>query len=284
MSGSRDLQAVVLLVMLTLLFVLVPPLDTTFIRTVIGIPMVLFLPGYALIAALFPNKSDLDGIERLALSFGLSIAVVPLIGLGLNFTPFGIRLLPILISLSIFSFVMCWIAYWRRSKLSSEESFSVPFGEMYSSVKGEIFNSRSTMDKALTVILILSIIVSIVVLVYVIVTPKQGEKFTEFYILGENGKAEGYPTSLEMGKNSSVIAGIVNHEYVLTNYTMDVVLRNETLNRYSISLMHNSTWEENVSFAPGIKGNNIKLGFLLYKEDNFTAPYRDLHLWVNVTD
>lgn len=284
MSGSRDLQAVVLLVLLTLLFVLVPPLDTTFIRTVLGIPMVLFLPGYSLIAALFPKKSDLDGIERLALSFGLSIAVVPLIGLGLNFTPFGIRLLPILICLSVFTIAMCRIAYWRRSKLAPEESFSVPFGEMYSSVKGELLNPKSSLDKALTVILIISIIVSIAVLIYVIVTPKQGEKFTEFYILGLNGKAEGYPTSLEIGKNSSVIAGVVNHEYVLTNYTMDVVLRNETLNRYSISLMHNSTWEENVSFAPLVTGENMKLEFVLYKEDNFTAPYRDLHLWVNVTD
>jgi len=38
-------------------------------------------------AALFPGKDDLDGIERIALSFGLSIAVVPLMGLALNYTP-----------------------------------------------------------------------------------------------------------------------------------------------------------------------------------------------------
>jgi len=31
----------------------------------------------------------IDGIERVALSFGLSIAIVPLIGLVLNFTPWG---------------------------------------------------------------------------------------------------------------------------------------------------------------------------------------------------
>ena len=50
----------------------------------LGLAMVLFLPGYTQIAALFSRKDDLDGIERIALSFGLSIAVVPLIGLGLN--------------------------------------------------------------------------------------------------------------------------------------------------------------------------------------------------------
>jgi len=71
--------------------------------------MVLFLPGYALIAALFPSKNDLDGIERLALSFGLSIAVVPLIGLGLNFTPFGIRLVPIIVSLSVFTLAFIFL-------------------------------------------------------------------------------------------------------------------------------------------------------------------------------
>jgi len=45
--------------------------------------LVLFLPGYTLIATLFPRKDDLDGIERVALSFGLSIAITPLLGLAL---------------------------------------------------------------------------------------------------------------------------------------------------------------------------------------------------------
>ena len=65
------------------------------IRIILGLLFVLFLPGYSLIAALFPKKKDLDTIERLALSFGLSIAITPLIGLLLNYTPFGIRLTPI---------------------------------------------------------------------------------------------------------------------------------------------------------------------------------------------
>ena len=56
-------------------------------RIVLSLAFVLFFPGYTLIAALFPAKGRLDGIERVALSFGLSLAVVPLIGLALNFTP-----------------------------------------------------------------------------------------------------------------------------------------------------------------------------------------------------
>lgn len=71
------------------------------IRVALGLPFVLFFPGYTLIAALYPRRDDLDGIERLALSLGLSLAVVPLIGLVLNYTPWGIRLGPIVAGLTM---------------------------------------------------------------------------------------------------------------------------------------------------------------------------------------
>ena len=81
MSGHRkfsfDLLLIAIFVALTNIFILVPSFSASYIRIILGLPMVLFFPGYALIAALFPAKSDLDGIERTALSFGLSIAVVP---------------------------------------------------------------------------------------------------------------------------------------------------------------------------------------------------------------
>lgn len=283
MSHTKDLQIVAMIIILTVLFVLLPPLNTSPVRTILGIPMVLFLPGYALIAALFPRKNDLDGIERLALSFGLNIVVVPLIGFGLNFTPFGIRLVPILVSLSVFALAMLLIAYLRRSKLSEEERFEVPFSYIYSSLESEIFSSKQGVDRILTIILILSILASIITLIYVIVTPKQDEKFTEFYILGDNGKAQGYPTRMEVGNNSSVIVGITNHEYMQTNYTVDISLENSSLKKMQVQLVYNSTWEERVFFTPGKTGDNLKLEFMLYKDENFTAPYRDLHLWVNVT-
>lgn len=283
MSGSRDLQIAVIYVILTVIFVLVSPLNTTPIRTMLGIPMVLFLPGYALIAALFPRKNDLDGIERLALSFGLSIAVVPLIGLGLNFTPFGIRLVPILLCLSIFILLMCAFSYYRRSKLPPNERFTVPFSITYSSLKEEILSSKSRADKILTVILFISIIISLITLIYVIATPKQGEKFTEFYILGDNGKAEGYPNKLDAGQNISIIVGIVNNEYSPINYTLKILLNEVVLSSMDIQLNHNFTWERKIFFTPVGIGENQKLEFLLYKEENISAPYRDLHLWVNVS-
>ena len=87
------------------------------LRVILGLPFILFIPGYILIFALFPNKKKdrgIDIIERIALSFGLSIAIVPLIGLGLNYTSWGIRLEPILLSIFIFiigvGFIVCGIS------------------------------------------------------------------------------------------------------------------------------------------------------------------------------
>ncbi len=115
-----DLALVILFTILCIPFVLIPPLnEISPVRIILGLPLVLFLPGYALIAALFPIKDDLDGIERVALSFGLSIAITPLLGLALNYTPFGIRLAPVLIVLSVFTISLAICAYVRRSRITA---------------------------------------------------------------------------------------------------------------------------------------------------------------------
>jgi len=292
MTGKKipsDLLIVIGLVLLTDIFVLAPGLNETILRNVLGLPLVLFLPGYTLIAALFPAKSDLDGIERTALSFGLSIAIVPLIGLVLNYTPFGIRLLPVLVCLSIFIFIMCWLAYIRRASLPETEAFEISFSAAALSLKNEILEkSESKLDRALTIILILSILMSVATLEYVILTPKEGEHFTEFYVLGPQGIADNYTTDYTLGQSGTMIVGIVNHEYRPVNYTMQVRLENQLLplpeNLQHITLDHNETWEETVTFTPPLVGQNMKLEFLLFNETDKTTPYRDLHLWINVNE
>ncbi len=278
-----DLLASMVLALATLVFTLTPLADLP-VRIPLGLAMVLFVPGYTLIAALFPKKEDLDGIERIALSFGLSIAVVPLIGLGLNYTQWGIRLTPVVVSLAIFTVAMAAAAYMRRMNLPEDERFSIKFREGMNSLKQELLaDDNSRLDKALSVLLVISIIISITALVYVIVTPKQGEKFTEFYILGPGGKAYDYPTHVLAGKKSTVIVGVVNHEYALVNYSMLLDLDNTSIIQRNLTLQQNQTWEEPVTYVLNKTGDQQKLEFLLFKESNFTAPYRDLHLWVNIS-
>lgn len=77
-----------------------------YIRYVLGGVFVLWLPGYTFIKALYPTQvpiktssENLDTIERVVLSAGMSIALVPMVGLLLNYTPWGIRLTPVTLSL-----------------------------------------------------------------------------------------------------------------------------------------------------------------------------------------
>jgi len=82
-------------------------------RYILGSIFVLWLPGYTLIKALFPQK-ELDNIERAALSMGMSLAIAPIVGLLLNYTPWGIRQTPIIISLLALTFTFATAAIIRE--------------------------------------------------------------------------------------------------------------------------------------------------------------------------
>jgi hypothetical protein len=85
-----------------------------YLRYVFGGLLILFLPGFSFIELLYSKKKELDDLARLALSIGLSLAIVILTGLVLNYTPFGIRLLPVAISLAGLTLVLLTLALRRK--------------------------------------------------------------------------------------------------------------------------------------------------------------------------
>ena len=277
---SIDLLLIFLTTLVAIIFIVNPKLNQTFIRTISGLLLILFIPGYSLIAALFPKKGDLDSIERAALSFGLSIAVTPLIGLALNYTPWGIRLTPILISLSAFTIIMVLIAYVRRRKIPEEEKFYVNFDGFSSSIKS-MFKGESKTSKILSIILIISIFLAIGTTAYIIVKPNLGETFTEFYLLGPGGNASDYPTNLTVGQNASVIIGVVNHEHKTVEYHLVVTSNSAIMSEQNITLTNGNKTEIPYSFTANSNGTK-KIEFLLYKLPDNTNIYRSLHLFVNV--
>jgi uncharacterized membrane protein len=271
-----DLTLTVLSTLLCVLFVLIPPLNETPIRIILGIPLVLFLPGYSLVAALYPKIESLDGIERITLSFGLSIAIAPLLGLALNYTPFGINLTSVLIVLSTFTITLSLVAWVRRMKLPEEERFRVPFDRL---LRFKSLLGVKRIDKILSIILVASIIGTSITLVYVVVTPKTGERFTEFYILDSNGTASDYPTNLTIGEEGRLVIGIVNMEYDNVTYRLELNFNETMIYQEYVFLTHNETWKTPFTFKPTIMGENQKLEFLLNKDGEV---YRTLHIFVDV--
>lgn len=323
-----DLGAILAFVVATNLAVFLPVIRETSLRIVVGLPFVLFVPGYTVIVALFPeaggspredteptddneapdNTSDrgIDGIERVALSFGLSIAVVPLIGLVLNFTPWGIRLAPIMIATSGFTVISVAVAAQRRWELPPDERFRVPYREWYAAARSELFEPETRTDTVLNLLLIVSVLLAVGSVGYAVAVPKQGEQFTEFYLLTENETgalvADNYPTEFRSGEERALIVGIGNHEHEAVNYTVIAeiqrvdVVDNETriretreLRRFRPTVAHNETWRRNHTVAPELTGERLRLQYLLYRGPpptplNRSEAYREVHLWVNVTE
>ncbi len=288
-----DLLVIVILTLVLLLVVAVAP--GTMLQTIFGLPFLLFIPGYALISALFPEDEPLDHVERLALSFGLSIALTPLTGLLLNYI-WEISLAPILISLSTLILALSALAYLRRLEIPVEERFDVNLR-----IDKPNWSEYDTIDKLLAVGTVILLISSVALAAHIITTPRTGERFTEFYILGPGGMADDYMTSLTVNQSSHLMVGIVNREHSTVNYELciglghepenmtnagdipddyDISLTNNTYLSTNVNLEHLDVWQRHINVTIDEPGS-YRLMFFLRVEDEV---YRTLHLWVTVTE
>jgi uncharacterized membrane protein len=95
-------------------------------RIIFGSVYVLFLPGFVISYIFFQKtkefdsknkeKGSIDWIERIALSFALSIAIVPLVVFYLNLIGLKISLLNSFLTILGILVVSSGILYWKKSK------------------------------------------------------------------------------------------------------------------------------------------------------------------------
>jgi uncharacterized membrane protein len=245
-------------------------------RIVLGLPFVLFFPGYVLIAALYPRRSDLDGVERVALSLGLSLAVVPLIGLVLNYTPWGIRLTPILVSLALFIAVCSAAAVRHRMRHSAAERFAGDIRPLLQAARPLPWVNLAIAAGVIGVLLFAGFRFG------VLGGSRVRETFTEFYVLGPGGKAEGYPRRLMVGEPSSVIVGVINHEGHTAGYKVEVQAGLDRIaSEGPFALADGEKREDRVAILVRRPAKQVKVEFVLFMEAA-QGPYRTLHIWVDV--
>ncbi|HOT94229.1 MAG TPA: DUF1616 domain-containing protein [Methanoregulaceae archaeon] len=298
-----DLIGAVALTGLTLLSVYIPILNQSPLRVASGLVMILLVPGYLLMAALFPRNDELTWIERLALSIGFSIAVVPLIGFVLNATPEGIRLDSILIWLSGYSILMAAVGAFRRLSLPVDAQLVLPVPTFVRDLgAGLSGGDGASSDRTISVFLLVSLVFTIGSICFVVLVPGEGRPFSEFYVLDEQGRASDYPVSLSANTSRSVIIGVRNQEFHEMHYTVETLLVNQSfdpttnrssidrmrlLDRYEVVVPHNQTSERRVNCTVTEPGFN-RLQFLLFSgtpppddlmgQGRIDASYRDLHL------
>jgi uncharacterized membrane protein len=285
-NGHFDLALALGITIATVALVFVPYLNGTFLRPVLGIVFVLLVPGYVFIAAFFPRKEDMSDIERIALSFGFSIGVLGLIGIGLNYTPWLIRLEPLMACATGFVVVCVYVSIVRRAAVPQDERFSVRVHDVADSARRIVPQQSTRFDKALTAVILISIVVSTATFAYLVLAPT-GDTFTELYIMGPSGAAVDYPTQYVLGQVKNVTVGVVNQEQRDTTYDLVIRLNGTsnatTLYTENFTLANGETFQKSVPLKPDRIGQNMKMEFLLYRNSDYSAPYRETYLWVNVT-
>ncbi|UCD08033.1 MAG: DUF1616 domain-containing protein [Dehalococcoidales bacterium] len=251
------------------------------LRIIPGIPFVLFLPGYSLIAALYPRKTSINGRERVLWSIGLSVAIVPLISLSLNLIPPGIRLVPVAIGMASFIFIMSSVAWYRRRSLVEYERFSISFSLNTPSRWREAPN----FDKTLYICLTLVILFSVGVMGYKITNPVPEERITELFILNVEGNAFDYPDRLKIGEEAKVVISITNSEHEEMSYRLEVKIDGELTNTIGdIKLEHGETLKKEITFGFSHSGVNQKVEFSLFRADETEPVVTPLYLWIDVLE
>ena len=252
-------------------------IDVAPLRIVLGLPFVLFFPGYVLVSALFPRSDDLDAVERVAFSFGASIAVTAISALVLSALPWGIGPGSVVLSLGAVNVAGAVAGAVRRERLPDDAAFT---GSFLVSWLSERDSERSRWLPATIIVVTLGVVGVGGLLAGAVLSSET--PFTEFYVLGPDGRVESYPRQATAGEALTLTMGVANQEGGVETYRIEVWASGERV--YSsdqVTVGDGQTWERPVSFTINRPGDRQRLEMLLFKEPN-DEPYRKLSLQLDI--
>jgi uncharacterized membrane protein len=242
---SFDLWIVVLLSLATMVLTLLDLSNmVVIIRLLIGLPLVLILPGYAITTACFPGVG-MGSVERLVFSLGLSLAVVALGGLALNWTPWGIQANSWVVLLGGITLLASAISVYRRQR----QPF-VPIWQWRLS-----FNFYQSVLIGLALVVVVSAL-----MVARLGAEENSTSFTQFWMLPNNQKA--------------VSVGLVNLEQKPLKYCLQIKVADVLVwEQPEIELQPGQKWERvaDLTIAPNHSG---AVQALLYRLDDPDKVYR----------
>lgn len=292
------------------------PRTPTAVRTAIGAPLLLFLPGYALLGALFPGARSAGGsphgrrtrasgpslIQRLALSFGCSIALVPLLALAIYAAGVPLNLGGVLTAVSVLIVGFTIVAALRRERLPEDERFQLPVRSAWTDFRRWLAGTSQT-DAALNAVLTVAVLLAVATAGFAFAAPAEGESYTTFALFTDQGGelvAGGYPSELTYREPTSLVASVENHEGHAVDYTAVIVLQQvdtsgdevtvvdqQELDRLRATVDAGATWQPRHQVVPRTSGEDMRLTYLLYTGDVPSNPsvenaHRHLYLWVDV--
>ncbi|MFC4249132.1 DUF1616 domain-containing protein [Natribaculum luteum] len=284
------------------------------LRLLMAIPLILFLPGYALVSVLFPaaarrtrenaltgtdtRPGGIDAVERLGLAFALSIALVPMVTIGLALTDWGLATEPVAAALAIGTIGFAQLGVVRRLRVPAADRFTVsPILAVQRLRQGD-----ETVATASTLFLAFAVVVAGLSLVAAFAMPHSASEFTELGLYTEDGDGDlvagQLPSTVDPGESIPVTISVENHEGESKAYTavvqQQVLADDEVVDRTRLTTVSASSDDGEVvtvdrEITPTVGDGRVRIVVLLYEGDVPGEPTRenadeDAFFWVTVTD
>lgn len=267
--------------------------NDSLLRTFLTLPFLLVVPGYGLVSLLYPRADHLSFIPRFALSVAFSVSLIPIAAFMIAASPIGLTREALVIVILVLSIVLLLFAYVRRLSarpLLDIESLS------NSGVRPAFASLRSRTFPELVVGLLLAIVV-LLPLIF-LTNPISTEYYTEFYLSDSSGQIASPAFGLNNSTSTPVTLHLANHEQQSVNYSVLVLLENESMTNengnapvnldiLNIQIPMGGT-EQTSYMVPGMEGRDARVDFLLFRDsvpvnmttrsDLVNASYRHLFL------
>lgn len=313
-----DLIGVVCFAAVATALITILEVSSPLVRAAVGIPLLFLAPGYVTVSTLFPRATtargssadtrvlvrqsrELTDVERAALSFGISFAVLPLLGLAIITSPLALTGSVVAFFVTCFVAAGAVVATVRRLLVPAPERYRVGFRSRFAAARAALFDRESTLHAAVNVALVLSMVIAVTAVGYGLVSPQQAEQYTDLQLLTENESGElvsaGYPEDLEPDEAVPLVVALDNREGEAMNYTVvvqqqrvedgDVVERTE-LQRFDTAVDDGETVEEEVTLRPTETGDDVRISVLVFTDGVPDTPtyddaYRYGHIWTTAT-
>lgn len=275
-------------------------------RVLLVIPLVVFLPGYAFVAVLFPDAANdeyrsfddektglqnpllvdggLEHTERLALSVVVSVAAIPVVTLFATATPRGIVLETVLSGVALLTVIFALLAIFSRYRCHSERRFSPTLSAdalFFSDSQPNPYGTTNT--RPFNVAIVLGLVLLIASGGFALANPPDHDGFSEFYVETETvtGETETmYDAAYTAGTSQELPVVITNREGTETSYTTVVELQRvsydgddvtvhetDELSRETVTLSEGETHRHSLEVSPTMSGDDLRLELLLYVDE-----------------
>ncbi|WP_440991900.1 DUF1616 domain-containing protein [Haloarchaeobius baliensis] len=282
--------------------VLLSVLDSVLLRTIVGVPVVTFAPGYALVALLLPVRApdatdpgSLDRVERVAVAVGASVSLVVLGALLLSpVFPGGLATVPFLELLVTWTVLGATGGYLRRRNHPPERRDGV--------ADPRTLVAEGRFDR-LDLVLLLAMVVAVASVGHGLAAPGPDAAHTNVTLVTQDDSGEyvaaDYPRSATVDESLETPLLVENGEGERTTYTVvavlerlgpsDEVVQRSRLERETVTVPADQRVVRELSVRPDLLGESLRLSYYVYRGEVAANPSPEaadhhLYLWLSVEE